>query len=235
MTVPNESAPGERVEGASPEPTPGSPRRRRPSTARLGAVGVGAVIVALVVVLAFSKTHTDSAASPLLGKVAPSLTGTTLDGKPFDLSNARGKFVVVNFFASWCQPCQDEAPELRRWAAKHQATGDAELVNVLFDDTPSAARRFFAQQGGANWPVLAVDTNTMGLDWGVAKVPETFVVNPQGIVVVKTIAEVTEADLDRFMARFSSGATTVPPTTSDSGSDGPPTSAKRSSTAPGAP
>lgn len=179
---------------------------RRRSTARLGAAGVGAVIVALVVVLAFSKTHTDSAASPLLGKVAPPLTGSTLDGKHFDLSAQRGKFVVVNFFASWCQPCQNEAPELRRWSAKHEASGDAVLVNVLFDDTPAAARRFFAKQGGFDWPVLAVDTNTMGLDWGVAKVPETFVVNPQGVVVVKTISEVTGADLDRFMARFSGGA-----------------------------
>ena len=186
----------------------------RRSTARLGAVGVGVVIVALVVVLAFSKTHTDSAASPLLGKVAPSLTGRTLDGKDFDLADHRGKFVVVNFFASWCQPCKDEAPELRRWSAKHQAIGDAVLVNVLFDDTPAAARRFFAQQGGVDWPVLAVDTNTMGLDWGVAKVPETFVVNPQGVVVVKTIAEVTGADLDRFVARFSNGTTSVAPTTS---------------------
>ena len=176
---------------------------------------MGAGIVALVVMLAFSKTHTDSAASPLLGKVAHQLTGKTLDGKQFDLAAERGKFVVVNFFASWCQPCQNEAPELRRWSAKHQATGDALLVNVLFDDTPAAALRFFAQQGGVDWPVLAIDTNTMGLDWGVAKVPETFVVNPEGVVVVKTIAEVTGADLDRYMARFSSGQTSIPPTTAE--------------------
>lgn len=197
--------------GAStPIDTP--PRNRRRSPARLGALAVGVVIVALFVVLATSKTHTDSATSPLVGKVAPPLTGTTLDGKKFDLSAERGRFVVVNFFASWCQPCQQEAPELRRWSEKHAASGDALLVNVLFDDTPTAARRFLDQNGGVSWPVLAIDTDTMGLDWGVAKVPETFVVNPDGVVVVKTISTVTEADLDRFIARYGD-ASTGPTTT----------------------
>lgn len=174
-------------------------------------MGVAAVLVALIGVLAISKSQTESADSPLLGKVAPSLAGKTLEGESFDLTSLRGRFVVVNFFASWCQPCRVEAPELRRWAQRHQAAGDAELVNVLFQDTPEAARAFFADYGGVTWPVLAVDTDTIGLDWGVAKVPETFVVNPDGVVVAKTIATVTEADLDGLLQR--GGATATPSST----------------------
>ncbi len=49
--------------------------------------------------------------------------------------------------------------------------------------------------------MLAVDTDTMGLDWGVAKVPETFVVNPDGVVVTKSISPVTAAELDQFLRR----------------------------------
>jgi len=190
----------------------GPRRRRRRSTTRWAALGVAAVVVALVVVLAISKTETESAESPLLGKVAPALSGETLTGGSFDLTSLRGKFVVVNFFASWCQPCRIEAPELRRWAQRHAAAGDAELVNVLFQDTPAAAKAFFAQYGGATWPVLAVDTDTIGLDWGVAKVPETFVVNPDGVVVAKTITNVTEAGLDDLLRRGGasvSGSTTT--------------------------
>lgn len=120
--------------------------------------------------------------------------------------------MVVNFFASWCQPCREEAPELREWAQKHEASGDAILVNVLFQDTPAAARSFFAEYGGATWPVLAVDTDTIGLDWGVAKVPETFVVNPAGVVVTKTISTVTAAQLDGFLRRDGDrGSTTTVP------------------------
>lgn len=182
-------------------PTVDRPRRSGRFRARWAALGVAVVVVALVGLLAISKKQTDSAESPLLGKVAPSLSGATLQGKHFDLVDERGKYVVVNFFASWCQPCRDEAPELRKWALQHQASGDAELVNVLFQDTPSDAKKFFAAYGGASWPVLAVDTDTMGLDWGVAKVPETFVVNPDGVVVTKSISPVTAAQLDQFLRR----------------------------------
>ncbi len=170
-------------------------------TIRWAALGVAVFFVVLVGFLAVSKKQTETADSPLLGRVAPSLVGTTLDGKPFDLTDHRGKYVVVNFFASWCQPCRVEAPELRRWALKHQASGDAMLVNVLFQDTPEAAKKFFATYGGVSWPVLVTDTDTIGLDWGVAKVPETYVVNPQGVVVTKTISTVTQAQLDSFIAQ----------------------------------
>lgn len=178
----------------------GGGRRPRRSPVRLAALGVAAVLVVLIVILAVSKTHTESANSPLLGRVAPPLAGETIDGESFDLTDQRGRWVVVNFFASWCQPCIDEAPELRRWAQRQQATDDgAELVNVLFQDTAPAARAFFERNGGASWPVLVTGTDTIGLDWGVAKVPETFVVDPNGVVVVKTIDRVTEAELDRFI------------------------------------
>lgn len=188
--------------------------RRRRSPVRWAALGVAVVLVALIGILAVSKTHTESAASPLLGRVAPALEGETIDGDTFDLTEHRGRWVVVNFFASWCQPCIDEAPELRRWAQRQQASDDgAELVNVLFQDTPEDARRFFDRHGGVSWPVLATGTETIGLDWGVAKVPETFVVNPEGIVVVKTIDRVTEAELDGFIE--TAGATA--PTSVDQG------------------
>lgn len=176
---------------------------------------MGVVILALIAVLAFSKKHTESASSPLLGKVAPSLQGKTLDGKDFNLADLRGKFVVVNFFASWCQPCQAEAPELRKWSATHRAVGDAVLVNVLFQDTPEAAKAFFDRFGGSDWPVLAVDTDTMGLDWGVAKVPETFIIAPDGVVMVKSISQVTAAELDGYLARYGDTGTTT--TTSGAG------------------
>lgn len=192
-----------------------APRRRRPrwSTARLATIPVAAVVIALIVLLAVSHKQTESAASPLIGKVAPALAGPTLDGKSFDLTELRGKFVVVNFFASWCQPCQAEAPELRRWALQHEASGDAVLVNVLFQDTTANAEAFLNRYGGATWPVLTAGSDTIGLDWGVAKVPETFVVNPDGVVVVKSISTVTSRTLDSFIDKYQQLTPSDPTTT----------------------
>jgi cytochrome c biogenesis protein CcmG/thiol:disulfide interchange protein DsbE len=162
---------------------------------------VAVVALALIVVLAGSKRTGDSAESPLLGKDAPALSGQTLDGATFDLAAQQGKWVVVNFFGSWCVPCQQEAPELRRWATAHQAAGDALLVNVLVNDTPEKARAFLDEHGGATWPVVVTDTDTLGLRWGVAKVPETYLVTPSGVVVWKTIQPVTMQILDDAMAQ----------------------------------
>jgi cytochrome c biogenesis protein CcmG/thiol:disulfide interchange protein DsbE len=175
----------------------------------VAAAAVGLVVVGLIVLLATSQKPEDSADSPLLGRTAPALVGTTLTGKPFSLSSYQGKFVLVNFFGSWCQPCQQEAPELRKWAVEHNAKGDATLVNVVFNDTPDKVRAFFAAHGGASWPVLSGNTDSLALDWGVSKAPETFLVTPNSTVVWKTIAPVTQAELDRLLATGTAAATTT--------------------------
>lgn len=173
---------------------------RGPKVARWASLGVAVVALALIVVLATSKRTGDSAESPLLGKPAPALSGQTIDGATFDLAAQQGKWVVVNFFGSWCVPCQQEAPELRRWATAHEATGDAVLVNVLYNDTPTKAKAFLDENGGATWPVVVTDTDTLGLRWGVAKVPETYLVTPNGVIVWKSIQPVTVQILDGAMA-----------------------------------
>lgn len=193
---------------AAPD-APAPPRRHRSRVVLVAAAAVGVVVVGLIVLLATSKKPSDTADSPLLGRTAPALVGTTLAGKPFSLSSYQGKFVLVNFFGSWCQPCQQEAPELRKWALEHNAKGDATLVNVVFNDTPDKVKAFFAAHGGASWPVLSGNTDSLALDWGVSKAPETFLVTPNGTVVWKTIAPVTQAELDQLLATGTAAATTT--------------------------
>lgn len=176
-------------------------RTKRMRLARWLSLCVAVLAVGFVAILATSKKRTDTADSPLLGKAAPALVGQTIDGKGFDLAAEQGKWVVVNFFASWCVPCQLEAPELKKWSTAHAAAGDAILVNVLFQDTTSNAKQFLDSHGGATWPVVVTDTDTLGLHWGVAKVPETYLVTPSGTVVWKSIQPVTQEMLDGAIAK----------------------------------
>ncbi len=133
--------------------------------------------------------------SRLIGGVAPAITGTAIDGSQFDLDNERGRWVVVNFFSTTCVPCQIEHPELVKFQQAHEASGDATIVSVAFDDSSENVRRFFERNGG-DWPVLASDTGTYAVSYGVAQVPESYLIAPSGLVVDKLIGGIKLQDLE---------------------------------------
>jgi cytochrome c biogenesis protein CcmG/thiol:disulfide interchange protein DsbE len=170
-----------------------------------------AAVLAVVIVLLVAVLATRAPAgerreeSPLLGKAAPAIVGTTLDGDDFDLASLRGRWVVVNFFATWCVPCVEEHPELAAFQAEHAAEGDAALVSVLFADTVRDATEFFDENGGG-WPVVVDDEGAVGVDYGVARVPESFLVAPSGIVVQRLVGGVTAAQLDAVIAQYEAAA-----------------------------
>lgn len=170
--------------------------RRR--TARWVALAVGVALIAFVVVLA-TRPSADArgVSSALIGKPVPPVSGTTLSGETFDIDQYRGRWVVVNFFASWCVPCQVEHPELVEFTDRHRADGRVQVVSVAFQDDPAVIRRFFAERGG-DWPVVVGDTGPTALAFGVTGVPESYVVSPDGIVVAKFLG-VTADQLDAVM------------------------------------
>jgi len=144
--------------------------------------------------------------SPLVGAQAPPVRGLTVGGTPYALPRHPGSFVIVNFFASWCGPCQQEGPELVKFAFEHHRPGDASLVSVVFDDTTGSARSYQATLG-ATWPTLADQGGALALSFGVRAPPSTFVIAPDGRVAAYIVAPVTAADLDAVLARArSSGA-----------------------------
>jgi cytochrome c biogenesis protein CcmG/thiol:disulfide interchange protein DsbE len=164
---------------------------------------IGIVVAALVVLLATRDPATERATkTPLLGKLAPATAGTTIYGDQVDIDDYRGRFVVVNFFGSWCTPCLLEQPELKAFDAEHRAAGDAVLIGVTFDDKGKDAREFFEKHGG-DWPVIDDPENSIGVSYGIAKVPESWVIAPDGTVVERFAGEVTQDDLDRSLSHFS--------------------------------
>jgi cytochrome c biogenesis protein CcmG, thiol:disulfide interchange protein DsbE len=192
---------------ASREHVPaGEPARpRRHPAGRWVAVAVGVVLIAFIAVLATRAPVTDRVSSQRLGKPVPAVQGETLAGGTVDIDDFRGRWVVVNFVASWCIPCKQEHPELVRFSEDHARTGDAVVVAVAYNDDRESLRKFFDERGG-DWPVIVGDTARIGLDFGVAKVPETFLVDPLGIVRWKIDGAVTADQLDSAIATASGTA-----------------------------
>lgn len=175
---------------------------RTPRLARWIAVAVAVVAVALIALLATrDPSRNTAAASPLISKPAPEVIAPDLEGSTVRLSQFRGRYVVLNFFASWCVPCAREHDDLQRFSTRHgsSGTGDAQVVAVLFDDEPAEARAFFEERGG-DWPVLVDPRGKVALDFGVRGPPESFVVDPEGFVIARIVGEVTDAGLDRLLA-----------------------------------
>jgi cytochrome c biogenesis protein CcmG/thiol:disulfide interchange protein DsbE len=173
--------------------------RPRPHTARWVGIGVLVVAAGLIAVLATRPpAAVTEVFSPLVGKAAPPVTGIAADGSRYVLPRAPGRYVVLNFFASWCEPCQTEGPELAKFQYQHQRAGDASVVSVIFDDSVSAARNYQATLG-AQWPTLA-DSGGLALSYGVRAPPSTFIIAPSGRVVAFIESPVTADGLDQIIA-----------------------------------
>lgn len=181
---------------------PARPRRVAPWLA----AAIGIVLVLLVGVLATREPAKDRLTdSTLLGDVAPPIVGTTLDGDDFDLDRFRGRWVVVNFFATWCAPCRKEHPELVSFNRRHEQAGDATVVSVVYGDEVDDVRTYFEENGG-DWPVLVGGIAGTSLDYGVVGVPESYLVDPAGFVRAKVTGGVTSSGLDRILAELQGGA-----------------------------
>jgi peroxiredoxin len=143
------------------------------------------VLVVLAVVAATRPTYQATRlASPLVGRRAPGFTGTDFAGQRVSLAGYRGRYVYVNFFASWCPPCQEEEPNLVAFAFQQRQEGasGAAMVSVVYNDSDAAARQF-AQQSGDDWPTLPDSGGVIANDYGVTSPPMTFLVDPKGVIV----------------------------------------------------
>jgi thiol-disulfide isomerase/thioredoxin len=116
---------------------------------------------------------------------APEFAVKGIDGGTVNLAAARGKVVLLNFWATWCGPCRMEVPDLVELQKKYQDR--LEVIGLVVDDADEDAVRKFAKRYSINYPV-AMATDEMRIQFGgVPALPTSFIINAQGLVVQKHI------------------------------------------------
>lgn len=154
------------------------------------ALGLATAVVLTGAVLG-SRLGTDTTLvrTPLIGTTVPDRTLAPLeDGTPLRLSDLRGQVSVVNFWASWCVPCRRENPSL---VALSQTYPDVAFAGVVFQDRPGEAVAFLDQlkRGAGNYRYLTDKDSQAALDFGVFGLPETFVLDRDGVIQAKIVGE----------------------------------------------
>lgn len=133
-------------------------------------------------------------AVPVAGSPAPDFSLPQLGGSTVRLAEQRGKVVIVNFWASWCGPCESETPRLVQWYEAHRAAGLMVLgVDSLYLDSRDSVERF-AQQYKVRYPVLLDGEGKISKQWRAQQLPRSYVVDRKGVVRFTRIGEITESD-----------------------------------------
>ncbi len=158
-----------------------------------------AVTAPLVLVLALGfQNDPHQIDSPLIGKTAPDFTLSPIDGTaPVRLSEQRGQPAVVNFWATWCVPCKTEHRTLVAVARRMQ--GKVRFFGVVYQDEPTKIQAWLDKMGNA-YPQLLDTGSKAAIAYGVYGVPETYIVDGNGVVTYKFTGPVEAATLMEQLA-----------------------------------
>ena len=122
------------------------------------------------------------AQSPQVGKLAPDFELPGLDGQAVSLSGLRGKPVLINFWASWCEPCRFEMPFIQEiyegWTGK---TPSLVILTINLGESPSRVERFM-ERYGLSFPVLLDTSQNVALEYNIRGIPTTFFIDKDGII-----------------------------------------------------
>ncbi|MFN8439412.1 MAG: TlpA disulfide reductase family protein [Caldilineaceae bacterium] len=180
-------------------PSPQSPATFRRSMLiwQIGIVVVGLLFVAFLATRLWQTKNSDQRAS---GE-APDFTFTTFDGNTISLADLKGKGVILNFWASWCNPCREEAQMLE---ATWQREKDNGIVFIGLDylDQEPAAKAYLAEFAISypNGPDLR---SQAARRYGIQGVPETFFINPEGTITQLVIGPiVSDAQMEQYLAEI---------------------------------
>ncbi|MGD2207037.1 MAG: TlpA disulfide reductase family protein [Anaerolineae bacterium] len=176
----------------SPKENPQQPR----ATAWMAAGAVGVVVVVLLA----HALLTRPSAPPQVGSQVPDFQLTTLDNSPARLSDLRGQVVVINFFASWCAPCREEASDLEQTWREYDDQG-VQFLGIAYKDAKSKAQAFL-DEFDVTYPSVVEPGNRTAHAYGVTGVPETFIVDQEGLLAHHFLGPIDQAQLSDELDRL---------------------------------
>ena len=179
-------------------------RLRSKRTFQAAALGLVAFLLVLLGLRVLANDQAAALAADVqAGKapLAPRFTLPRLDGRgSLDLSAFRGKVVVLNFWASWCEPCKAEAPVLERVQQRLQKSRAGTVFGVTYKDAPDASRAFIREEK-STWPNVRDDRLKLAPKFGTSQLPETFVIDRTGKVVALSRGQIDQQFMDAALAR----------------------------------
>lgn len=153
----------------------------------------GGIPVGIAINNAFGEVDVDSG-------VARDFVVTTFDGEEVRLSDLRGKIVMLDFWASWCSPCRQEAATLAKTYPIYQEQG-VEFLGVAIWDSEGEAKRFAKEIGAAY--LMGVDTKgNIAIDYGLTGIPEKYFIDTEGIIARKFVGPVSEEILENVFSEI---------------------------------
>jgi cytochrome c biogenesis protein CcmG/thiol:disulfide interchange protein DsbE len=160
------------------------------------ALGLVALTGVAAVAQSAAAAQVDAAeTAPLAGKAAPDFTRTDLDGKSRALSAYRGKVILLNFWATWCEPCLSEIPRFSAWQQRYGPSG-LQILGVAMDDELQAVRQL-AQRDHLAYPVIMGDAQLGQLYGGILGLPLSYLIDAQGRVVARYRGEPDLKQMER--------------------------------------
>lgn len=178
------------------------------TTGQKNAIVLGVVAITVAAMLytgAYQSRRTRNAASNgvqgnAIGKTAPDFELETLDGRKVKLSDYRGKAVLLNFWATWCQPCKVEMPWLIEFENKYKDQG-FEIVGVAMEDTEKPEIEKFLKDMGVNYVVLLGKESVGEQYGGVLGLPTSFYIGRDGTIVQQHAGLISKADIESHIQK----------------------------------
>jgi len=159
---------------------------------------VVAIVISLMLVFGIQKArHNPTAAggAKLLNQPAPGVELALLDGKTLKLSDYHGKAVLLNFWATWCEPCKIEMPWFVDLQKKYGPQG-LQVLGVAMDDAPAKDISDFAQKMGVNYPIV-IGKEEVGTQYGgVQYLPSTFYISRDGKIIDRVFGLVSRSEIE---------------------------------------